>query len=139
MKIRIILGSKYKSTVPFCHIESKHSHGQIFLEGKETVFESDFDMGGEDYISITFSNKDDADNNVVYIKKISVDEIDMHHFIYKGEFKPNYNKDWYEKQDPRPPLTYSPCTELRHNGTWSLKVNTPIWKTIMENWIQDEK
>ena len=46
--------------------------------------------------------------------------------------------EWYSKQNPKPPSEYTPCLELRHHGIWSLEISTPIWKMIMEQWINDK-
>ena len=89
-------------------------------------------------IKIKIPRKPD-NRNVVVIKKIIIDDIDLQHFIYRGSFTPRYNPEWFEKQDPKPPTSYSPCTELRHTGVWKMDTHAPIWEMLMKEWLNDKK
>ena len=140
MQIKLTLNADYKETPPRCRIYSKHSDNQVELNNNgSNLVECDFHLDIEDFIKIEFHNKDDQDDNTIMIQKIVVDGIDLQHFIYGGSFSPIYNKEWFDKQDPKPPLSYCPCTELRHNGTWVMEIKLPIWKMIMNRWVDDER
>ena len=105
----------------------------------ENLLEKELPIDTRDKLKIEFINKDDYDDNVIEIKELTIDGINLQHLIYKGEFRPNYNQDWFSKQEKKPPLVYCPCTELRHNGTWHLDISRPIWKMIMEEWKNDDR
>jgi len=139
MQIKIVLDTEYKNTAPICSIGSLMEEKDFVLRNKHNEICCDLSILDNDCLHLKFLNKDDADDNVVFIKKIMIDEIDLQHFIFKGSFKPIYNLDWFNKQEPKPPIVYSPCTELRHNGTWKLKIKKPIWKMMLENWMNDER
>lgn len=138
MKIEINLDCSFDKTPPICIFGSKHNSIEQTLQRTNNVV-FDFDIEAEDFLSIDFINKDDMDDNVVYIKKVLVDSIDLQHFLLNGTFTPRYNMDWFAEQNPKPPLVYVPCTELRHGGVWQINLTTPIWKMIMEEWLNDKK
>ena len=137
MKIKIEFETEYKKVKPKCHVSTINDGASFDLEKKLTV-DIDLVVVENDNLSIEFLNKDDNDDNVIKIKSIHIDDINLQHFIYKGVFRPAYNNEWYSKQDPKPPSEYTPCLELRHHGIWSLEISTPIWKMIMEQWINDK-
>lgn len=128
----------YKNTPPECVFSSHNSSFKQSLSHNNKLF-LDLDLRHNDEIRIEFINKDAIDDNVVLIKKILIDDIDLQHYIYHGSFTPKYNTEWFDKQNPKPPLIYCPCTELRHNGTWVIEIKLPIWKMIMNRWIDDER
>ena len=138
MKIEIFIDCNFDTTPPTCVFGSKHNSREQTLQTSNHVV-LDFDLESDDVFNIDFVNKDDNDDNVVFIKKLLVDDIDLQHFLLNGSFTPRYNKNWFDQQDPKPPLVYQPCTELRHGGVWKIKLTTPIWKMIMEEWLNDKK
>lgn len=138
MKIEINFKADYERTKPVCRIYSHNSSHQIVLE-HESTFAGDFDLEERDTLHIEFINKDDIDDNVIHIDRVLVDDINLQHFIYEGEFFPQYEPNWLKKQKESPPDSYKPCTELRLKGIWELQINTPIWKMIMEKWLNDER
>ena len=138
MKIKLNLETEYNKTAPQCKIFSLKDSETVQLE-KESVVELDFNLQNKDTLSINFFNKDGVDDNVIKINEIHIDDINIQHFIYNSTFFPEYNENWYAEQVVKPPNFYSPCTELRHNGIWNLKITTPIWKMIMNEWIKDDR
>ena len=138
-KIKLLLDTEYKKTAPTCSIRSSMDMKEFVLNSKHNEIDCEFELLDDDFINIQFTNKDDTDDNVIIIRKIVIDEIDIQHYIYHGSFEPIYNMDWYNKQVVKPPKVYRPCTELRHNGTWKLKIKKPIWKMMLENWMNDER
>jgi hypothetical protein len=139
MKVKILLDTEYNKTAPICSVGSTTNEKQFVLQDKTCTIRCNLLFLPEDELHIKFTNKDDSDDNVILIKKIYIDGIDLQHFIFKGTFNPIYNMDWFNKQSIKPPRSYSPCTELRHNGVWRLDIKKPIWKMIMNKWIQDER
>jgi hypothetical protein len=139
MQVDLTLTADYKDIAPICRVCSSITSQTFRLDQKQNSISTEIQFKNEDSINIEFVNKDDNDDNTVEILKVKLDGIDLQHFIYEGSFSPIYNKEWFEKQNPKPPLIYSPCTELRHNGTWSLNIKLPVWKMIMNKWIADER
>ena len=138
MKINIHIDCLYKNVAPICKFSCTNNTITKTLSQNNNV-ELEFDLKPNDTLGIDFVNKDDRDDNIVEIKKIIVDGIDLQHFIYYGSFTPRYNTEWYVKQNPKPPTNVSPCTELRHNGIWKIDIRTPIWDMIMKEWLNDKR
>lgn len=138
MKIKIFLKSEFKKTPPKLEISTSKNNYQLFLD-RETIFVKNFDLLQKDILKINFLNKDGIDNNIVFIKNIQIDDIDLQHYIFKGIFYPEYDEQWVVKQKEKPPVFYKPCTELRLKGVWKLDITTPIWKMIMEKWLNDNR
>ena len=139
MRLSLILKAKYKKTQPVVKISTANDSVEHKLNQDDNSIDIDLKTIENDEISIEFTNKDDNDDNVVELKKLSVDDIDLQHFIFEGTFVPVYNKEWYDSLDVKPPKEYKPGTVMRHQGVWSLPIKLPIWKMIMEQWINDEK
>lgn len=138
MKVDVHIDCLFKKTKPECVFSCGATSYKKTLD-ETNVVALDFEIQKQDQIQIEFINKDEQDDNVVMIKKLLLDDIDIQHYIYHGSFEPIYNMDWYNKQVVKPPKVYRPCTELRHNGVWKIQVRTPVWKMIMEKWINDER
>ena len=139
MKVEFFINCSFNKTAPVCEFFSNNNNVSYVLDEFENNIKTNFQFDKTDFLGIRFLNKDDDDDNIVFIKRILVDDIDLQHFIFQGLFEPIYNKSWYNKQKIKPPKIYKPCTELRHNGEWVLDINLPIWKMIMNFWINDEK
>lgn len=138
MLIGIKFRAEYNSVPPICTIRTKKTSHTITLS-KTDMFEQDFYVEETDVLEIEFTNKDGQDDNVVHIDSISIDEINQQHYIYQGVFYPQYDREWLESQTQPPPAQYSPCTELRLKGVWKYNIKTPIWKMLMEKWLNDDR
>lgn len=117
------------SSIDSCNVKLLHS-GE---------YRCQLNFNPECLIGVEFLNKDDIDDNWVEIKKIKIDNIDFQHFIFKGKFYPIYNPLWFESQKIKPPEFYCPGTQMRHAGKWVLPVTIPIFKTILNQWLNDER
>lgn len=139
MKAQFTFRPIYKNTAPCIRISSaKSSHVETLTQEKHTV-DCDLDFNSVDTIKIEFLNKDDYDDNVVNIDKIELDGINLQHFILEGVYEPIYNQDWFDSQEVKPPLKFCPGTEMRHLGTWSYTITSPVWKHLMNCWLKDER
>ena len=138
MKVKINFRSQYQNTKPVCKVFTQKTTYTTEVE-KQHRFEQDFDLQQNDTLNIEFVNKDGIDDNVVHIDEISIDDINLQHYIYEGEFWPEYDSKWLELQTTAPPESYQPCTELRLKGIWKFNIITPIWKMIMEKWLNDKR
>lgn len=134
MKIDIQFTPEYKNVPPKIKIGDK----SFVIKNKQTV-SIDLPFKEKDQLIVEFINKDDNDDNCINIGSVHIDEINLQHFIFLGKFYPEYNQDWYSKQNPKPPEYYCPGTAMRHNGSWKLDVVTPIFKMILNEWLKDER
>jgi len=91
-------------------------------------------------LEINRSNKDDSQtvvsNNqitkdqILHIKSISIDHIDLNTLLYKGIYKPQYPQQWLREQinhDIIVPEIIPKCLDLGHNGTWSFEFSAPFY------------
>jgi hypothetical protein len=102
------------------------------LPGEQTI-ECDMEFSSIDALYIRFLGKvHTVPDTVVKVKQLSVDGIDMQHFLFTGKFYPNYDENFYKECSP--PEYYCPGTEFYHNGVFIMPVTTPIWKYIMEQY-----
>ena len=138
IQVKIQFVGTYTHTKPLCKVSSKKNSFDVNVEKNQT-FEEMFDFDNEDYLHIEFVNKDGIDDNVVEIKSIEIDNIDLQHYIYQGIFYPQYDPNWLQMQKDIPPKFYKPCTQLRLNGVWKFSIITPIWKMIMNKWLNDNR
>ena len=93
MKVDIHVDCVYRNTKPQCVFSCATDSINKLLDHSNIV-SLNFDLQSKDEIKIEFTNKVEQDDNVVIIKKIVVDDIDLQHYIYHGSFEPKYNKDW---------------------------------------------
>jgi len=139
MKIEVDFEVIFKNKMPCIDLETNlYSKKDIILDSPKKNISLDLIVDKKDQLKISFKNKCDHEDNVIRLKKLKIDDIDLQHFIYEGKFYPAYNKEWYDKQVIKPPLYYRPGTEMRHTGVWILNITTPIWKMVMEQWLNDE-
>lgn len=138
LSVKIHFTSTFRRTPPVVLV-GKGEFQRLFIIDQKTVAELELPFDAVDTLDVTFTNKNDADNNVVTITDVSIADINLQHFVYAGRFYPAYNQDWYSKQESKPPEFYCPGTEMRHNGTWVLDVTTPIFKMVLNNWLHDER
>jgi len=138
MKIKIVLKSQFKKIVPEVEISTTNNIYKTLLD-TDTIFEKEFNLQQKDVLKINFLNKDGVDDNIIFIKSIEIDEINLQHYIHDGIFYPEYDQNWLAQQIQIPPTFYKPCTELRLKGTWHLNIQLPIWKMIMEKWLNDNR
>ena len=131
MKVEFFINCSFKKTAPVCEFFSNNNNTRYVLDDFKNNIKTNFQFDKNDFLGIRFLNKDGDDDNTVSIKRILVDDIDLQHLIFQGSFEPIYNISWYNKQKIKPPRTYKPGTEMRHNGEWVLDINLPIWKMIM--------
>ena len=139
MNVKFNIDTKFKTTPPHCRFFSSIDETKLIIDKNSQVIELDLNFHQNDFIGIEFLNKGDADDNIVEIKKVSIDDIDLQHFIFNGTFEPVYNIDWYNKQITKPPKVYKPGTLLRHHGIWKLDILLPILKMVLDFWVNDEK
>jgi hypothetical protein len=138
MKIKIDFDPHYINFAPVVDIYTDQGKANIEIRSAGQ-YDLELPANSNDTLCIEFTNKSSSEDNWIEIKKIVLDDIDLQHFIFNGKFWPRYNTDWLQQQDPKPPTFYCPGTHMRHEGVWQLPVKLPIYRTVLDFWIDDER
>ena len=122
-----------------------HSHFKGDITGDETkpnliVFEQELEEGKEYNLIINRSGKgknqtvinekgDILKDQLLHIKSMEIDEIDIGALVYEGIYTPKYPEPWATQQrelgiDLPESETYS--SKIHHNGNWYFNFKTPI-------------
>lgn len=92
-------------------------------------------LGKDKYQTILKNGKIEKDQ-LLQIKSIEIDEIDLGSLIYEGAYKPNYPEPWASQQAKagnKLPETLKNVTQMGHNGTWTLSFTSPFYMWLLEN------
>jgi len=110
-------------------------------------FEHEFTEGGDYSLIIKRLNKsinqtvlndkgDILKDQLLHIKSIEIDDIDLGHLVYEGIYTPDYPEPWATQQRASgQDLTesFKNVTKMGHNGTWSLTFKSPFYMWLLEN------
>ena len=138
LNIKIEFKVAYVDVIPRIKIFSSIDAFEIDID-HSGIFQFQLLFNEQCQLGVEFLNKDDYEDNWIEIVQISIDNINLQHFIFKGKFYPIYNQDWYQAQNPKPPDFYCPGTQMRHKGIWVLPITIPIFKTVLNQWLYDER
>ncbi len=75
-------------------------------------------------------------DQMLHIKSIEIDEIDIGALVYEGVYKPDYPKQWalqQAKTGNKLPETLKNVTIMGHNGTWTFTFTSPFYMWLLEN------
>ena len=75
-------------------------------------------------------------DQLLHIKSIEIDEINIGGLIYQGLYKPQYPEPWATTQKNSGnnlPETLKSATVLGHNGTWTFTFESPFYMWLLEN------
>ena len=75
-------------------------------------------------------------DQVLHIKSIEIDEIDIGALVFDGVYRPEYPEPWATQQRSAGnelPAEFKNVTEMGHNGTWSLTFSSPFYMWLLEN------
>ena len=75
-------------------------------------------------------------DQLLHIKSIEIDEIDIGGLVYEGVYKPEYPEPWATQQTEagnKPPETLKNTTHMGHNGTWTFSFTSPFYMWLLEN------
>ena len=75
-------------------------------------------------------------DQLLHIKSIEIDEIDIGSLVYEGVYKPEYLEPWATQQTEagnKPPETLKNVTQMGHNGTWTFTFESPFYMWLLEN------
>ena len=75
-------------------------------------------------------------DQLLNIKSINIDDIDIGALIYEGEFTPTYPEPWATQQrESGTELreSFKNVTQMGHNGEWKFKFTSPFYMWLLEN------
>tara|TARA_B100001057_G_C22555556_1_gene835154 strand:+ start:303 stop:785 length:483 start_codon:yes stop_codon:yes gene_type:complete len=75
-------------------------------------------------------------DQLLHIKQIEIDEIDIGALVYEGVYTPQYPQPWHSQQIEAghpPEKTFKNVTAMGHNGTWTLAFESPFYMWLLEN------
>ena len=117
-------------------------------EDKPTIveFEHELEEGKAYHFTINRSGKDKREriidygkivkDQLLHIKSIEIDEIDIGSLVYEGIYKPEYPEPWASQQAEKGnklPETLKNVTQMGHNGTWTFTFTSPFYMWLLEN------
>jgi hypothetical protein len=117
-------------------------------EDKPTIveFEHELEEGKAYNFTINRSRKDKREtiidygkivkDQLLHIKSIEIDEIDIGSLVYEGIYKPEYPEPWASQQAEKGnklPETLKNVTQMGHNGTWTFTFTSPFYMWLLEN------
>jgi hypothetical protein len=110
-------------------------------------FEHEFTEGEKSELIIVRSGKtkgetvinekgDILKDQILAIKSIEIDEIDIGALVYEGVYTPQYPEPWATQQrDSGNELkeTFKNVTHMGHNGVWRFSFASPFYMWLLEN------
>jgi hypothetical protein len=109
----------------------------------ETEFEEDkeykfiINRSGKVKNQTVIDDKGDIQKDqLLHIKTIEIDEIDIGPLVYEGIYTPQYPEPWASQQrdsDNEPPKTLKNVTAMGHDGEWRLIFTSPFYMWLLEN------
>jgi hypothetical protein len=128
------------------------SHFTGLIQGTEKApdvieFEHEMEEGKEYNLIIQRSGKGknqtvvDKKRNIVkdqllHIKSIEIDEINIGALVYEGVYTPNYPEPWATQQKQSGndlPESFKNVTSMGHNGDWKFTFTSPFYMWLLEN------
>ena len=130
--------------------DKRHFKGDITgTEDKPDVveFEHELEEGKEYSLIINRSGKlvnqtvvnDKGDllkDQLLHIKGIEIDEIDLGALVYEGVYTPRYPEPWATQQreaGTELKESFKNVTVMGHDGTWRFKFESPFYVWLLEN------
>ena len=111
-------------------IEFEHE----FQEGQS--YSLIIDRSGKDTQQTVVEDGKIVKDQLLNIKYIEIDDIDIANLVYEGVYKPEYPERWATQQREagnKLPATLKNATEMGHNGTWTLTFTSPFYMWLLEN------
>ena len=94
------------------------------------------DRLGKDKNQTIVENEKIIKDQLLHIKYIEIDDIDIGSLVYEGVYKPEYPEQWATQQAKagnKLPESLKNVTTMGHNGTWTLTFNSPFYMWLLEN------
>jgi hypothetical protein len=130
--------------------DKSHFKGDITgTEDKPDVveFEHELEEGKEYELIINRSGKikgqtvinengDVLKDQLLHIKSIEIDEIDIGALVYEGVYTPRYPEPWASQQRQAGmelQESFKNVTSMGHDGKWAFKFQSPFYMWLLEN------
>ena len=130
--------------------DKSHFRGDITgTEDKPDVveFEHEFTEGEKSELIIKRSGKtkgqtvinengDVLKDQLLHIKSIDIDEIDLGTLVYEGVYNPQYPEPWASQQRQAGvelPESFKNVASMGHDGKWTFKFESPFYMWLLEN------
>jgi hypothetical protein len=95
------------------------------------------ERSGKDKYQTVINEKGDLlKDQLLHIKGIEIDEIDIGALVYEGMYTPHYQEPWATQQRQAGnelPESVKNATAMGHNGTWRFKFESPFYIWLLEN------
>tara|TARA_Y100000389_G_scaffold188857_1_gene211908 strand:- start:2203 stop:2685 length:483 start_codon:yes stop_codon:yes gene_type:complete len=118
-------------------------------EDKPTLIEFETELEEEKECSLIIKRSNKGRNQTVVnekgdllkdqllgIKRIEIDEIDIGALVYEGTYTPEYPEPWATQQREsgnKLPVSFKNVTKMGHNGEWRFTFATPFYMWLLEN------
>tara|TARA_A100001011_G_C13804626_1_gene632405 strand:+ start:19 stop:498 length:480 start_codon:yes stop_codon:yes gene_type:complete len=102
----------------------------------EQEYNLKLDRQGKDNTQTIVENGEMIKDQMLHIKSILIDEIDIGSLVYMGVYKPEYPEPWKSEQieaGVELPETKKFVTEMGHNGTWTFTFTSPLYMWLLNN------
>ena len=152
LKFKIELYSTHWFKLPIAEIQlngKSYFNGEIESTKKHPTlieFTHDLELDKTHELTIIRSGKENRQtilkdgkiikDQLLHIKYIEIDEIDLGALVYDGVYTPNYPEQWVSQQRLLGnilPKTIKNATSLGHNGTWTFSFTSPFYMWLLEN------
>ena len=112
-------------------IEFEHE----FTEGEksELIIKRSGKIKGQTVVN---ENGDVLKDQLLHIKAIEIDEIDIGALVYEGVYTPQYPEPWASQQRQAGvelQESFKNVTSMGHDGKWSFKFESPFYMWLLEN------
>ena len=152
LKFKLELWAEYWDIAPRANILlNDHSHFNKEITGTEkepTVIEFEHELTeGEKYRLIiersgkhknqtVVENGEIIKDQLLNIKSIEIDEIEIGALVYEAVYTPEYPEPWATQQRQAGktlPESFKNVTTIGHNGRWVLSFESPFYMWLLEN------
>jgi hypothetical protein len=122
-----VTGTEDKPTVvEFEHEFTEGEDGELIIERSGKVQNQ----------TVTNDKGDRLKDQLLHIKSIEIDEIDLGALVYEGVYTPKYPEPWATQQRAAGvelQESFKNVTCIGHNGTWRFKFESPFYMWLLEN------
>ena len=152
LKFKLELWAEYWNQMPIVEILiNNYSHYLKPINGlekKPTVIEFEHELTeGEKYQLVierlgkgtrqtVVENGQIIKDQLLHIKSIEIDEIDIGALVYEGVYTPQYPEPWVTQQRQAGNTlaeSFKNVTTMGHNGRWVLSFESPFYMWLLEN------